>query len=156
MSNDLKQMSEFLQQMRIPLRLACTTKSGWPMVISLWYKYQDGNLYCATKRSSRIVSYLRNNPRCAFEIAADQPPYCGVRGQATASIDENTGAAILEGLILRYLGGMDNCLAKNLLNNRDEEVAIMLGPIRVFSWDFTDRMENVAPSMLALSTKLCP
>jgi nitroimidazol reductase NimA-like FMN-containing flavoprotein (pyridoxamine 5'-phosphate oxidase superfamily) len=156
MSNDLKQLSKYLERMRIPVRLACTTKSGWPMVISLWYQSQDGKLYCATKKSARIVSYLLNNPRCAFEIAADQPPYCGVRGQATAVIDKNIGAKILKSLIQRYIGEMDNTLAKNLLKNQDEEVAIVLEPIKVFSWNFSKRMIEIAPSMLALSSKFCP
>jgi nitroimidazol reductase NimA-like FMN-containing flavoprotein (pyridoxamine 5'-phosphate oxidase superfamily) len=156
MSSDLEQAAEYLEHMRIPLRLACTTKSGWPMVLSLWYQYQDRKLYCATKRSARVVSYLQNSQRCAFEIAADQPPYCGLRGQAVAAIDEEIGAAVLENLIQRYIGSVDNDLARNLLKDRDEEVAIVLEPIKVFSWDFSKRMNDIAPSMIALSNKLCP
>lgn len=156
MGNDLQQMAEYLEQLRIPIRLACTTKSGWPMLVSLWYQYKDGKLLCATKRSAKVVSYLQNDSRCAFEIATDQPPYCGVRGQAIAVIDEGIGAVVLENLIQRYIGSMENDLAKNLLKDQDEEVAIILKPVKVFSWDFSERMNEIAPSMIDLSVKLCP
>ncbi len=101
----------FLDRTRIPLRLACTTESGWPFVLSLWYVFQDGVLYCATQESARIVTYLRLNPQCAFEIAADLPPYCGARGRARAEIDPGRGPEILELLLERYLQDTDNPLS---------------------------------------------
>lgn len=156
MVDELSQMEDYLEAARIPLRLACSTESGWPMGVSLWFLYQDGRLFCATRRSARVVAYLRKNPRCAFEIAADMPPYCGVRGQAVASIDENIGAQILDQLLIRYLGGMDNNLAKKLLSKREDEVAIVLRPVKVFTWDFSNRMLDVVESMLNLATKVCP
>lgn len=156
MVDELSQMEDYLEAARIPLRLACSTESGWPMGVSLWFLYQDGRLFCATQRSARVVAYLRKNPRCAFEIAADMPPYCGVRGQAVASIDENIGAQILDQLLIRYLGGMDNNLAKKLLSKREDEVAIVLRPVKVFTWDFSNRMLDVVESMLNLATKVCP
>jgi len=156
MVDELSQMEDYLEAARIPLRLACSTESGWPMGVSLWFLYQDGRLFCATQRSARVVAYLRKNPRCAFEIAADMPPYCGVRGQAVASIDENIGAQILDQLLVRYLGGMDNNLAKKLLSKREDEVAIVLRPVKVFTWDFSNRMLDVVESMLNLATKVCP
>jgi len=156
MVDELSQMEDYLEAARIPLRLACSTESGWPMGVSLWFLYQDGRLFSATQRSARVVAYLRKNPRCAFEIAADMPPYCGVRGQAVASIDENIGAQILDQLLIRYLGGMDNNLAKKLLSKREDEVAIVLRPVKVFTWDFSNRMLDVVESMLNLATKVCP
>jgi hypothetical protein len=143
MAADLTQMESYLHSVKIPIRLACTTESGWPMALSLWFQYQNGRLFCATQKSARVVSYLLNNPRCAFEIAEDRPPYCGVRGQAIASIDEKIGASILEQLLVRYLGGIDNTLARKLLAKRENEVAIVLKPVNIFTWDFSRRMDQV-------------
>jgi hypothetical protein len=156
MAADLTEMETYLHSVRIPLRLACTTKSGWPMAISLWYQYQSGQLFCATQKTARVVSYLKNNPRCAFEIASDLPPYCGVRGQAIASIDEKIGAEILEKLLVRYLGDTNNTLSRSLLAKRQHEVAIILKPVNVYTWDFSNRMKDVIPPMLELADKLCP
>ena len=143
MTTDITKIENYLNEIRIPLRLACMTESGWPRILSLWFFYQDGQLYCATQKSAWVVTYLQNNPRCAFEIAADQPPYCGVRGQVIARIDENIGLDVLEKLIQRYLGGTDNSLAKNLLGRKSPEVAIILKPEKIFTWDFSSRMQDV-------------
>ena len=126
------------------------------MAVSLWFIHQNGQLLCATQKSARVVSYLQDNPRCAFEIAADLPPYCGVRGQALASIDQMSGAETLEQLLTRYLGGTENSLGRKLLAKRDDEVAIILRPVNIFTWDFSNRMGDVIPPMLDLVAKVCP
>lgn len=153
---DLMEMNTYLESVRIPLRLACTTESGWPMAVSLWFKHQNGRLFCATQKSARVVSYLQNDPRCAFEISADLPPYCGVRGQAIASIDESIGVEILEQLLVRYLGGMDSALARILIAKSDDEVAIILKPVKIYTWDFSSRMQDVILPKFNLTDKVCP
>jgi hypothetical protein len=125
-------------------------------VISLWFIYQDGALYCATKSNARIVSYLQGNKQCAFEIAADLPPYCGIRGQAVAAIEPQKGAEILKKLIDRYLGGGDNQLGEFLQADLEDEVAIRLDPVRIYQWDFSKRMSGIAPQMVEMYTKICP
>ena len=156
MAADLMEMKTYLESVRIPLRLACTTESGWPMAVSLWFKHQNGRLFCATQKSARVVSYLQNDPRCAFEISADLPPYCGVRGQAIASIDESIGVEILEQLLVRYLGGMDSSLARILIAKSDDEVAVILKPIKIYTWDFSSRMQDVILPNYDLTDKVCP
>lgn len=137
-----KQTEQYLKEVQIPLRLSCVTESGWPMVLSLWYVYIDGKLYCATVEMAKVVKYLRAEPRCAFEVAADEPPYCGIRGQARATISKPRGVEILKMLLERYLGGANSSLAKKLLKEGRSEVAIELQPINHTIWDFTDRMQD--------------
>ena len=98
-------LERYLAETRIPLRLSCLSDSGWPVVLSLWYLFEDGHLYCATPQTAKVVGYLTGEPRCAFEIASDLPPYCGVRGRALATIEQARGVEILERLLERYLGG---------------------------------------------------
>ena len=143
----------YLSEIRIPLRLSCMTASGWPSVLSLWYLYREGNLYCATQETAKVVSYLRHDPRCAFEIAADQPPYCGVRGQGMAVLDVRLGSEILQQLLTRYLGSTDSPLAQRLLAQSQDEVAIIIQPIKVFTWNYTSRMKDTVP---IVDSKLCP
>ncbi|MFX0092313.1 MAG: pyridoxamine 5'-phosphate oxidase family protein [Candidatus Hodarchaeota archaeon] len=139
---DKNQIQTYLQEMKIPIRLACTLKNGWPIVLSLWYIYLEGKVYLATQKSAKVVSYLKSNPRCGFEVASDQPPYRGVRGIGTAKINEENGLEVLKKLLKRYLGGTDSPLAKKLLSRKSPEVAIEIEPTSFFTWDFTKRMKD--------------
>jgi hypothetical protein len=47
--NLLEPFKEFLEQSRVPLRLACITREGWPMVLSLWYLYETGKIFARHK-----------------------------------------------------------------------------------------------------------
>ena len=152
----LADFEEYLQDMRIPIRLSCETPGEWPVVISLWYIYLDGSIYCATRDNARVISYLKQNDRCGFEIAADFPPYCGLRGQARAILEKQKGSEILEKLIDRYIGRTDNQLAEFLLENKDDETAIRLEPVRLYEWNFSSRMKSIAPDMINLHVKTCP
>jgi nitroimidazol reductase NimA-like FMN-containing flavoprotein (pyridoxamine 5'-phosphate oxidase superfamily) len=145
-------VAQYLEAVRIPLRLGCTTPGDWPLVVSLWFEYRDGLLYCASHRQAKVISYLQRNSRCGFEIAGDEPPYCGVRGQALATLDDSQGGAVLERLLRRYVGGLDKPLSQRLLQRRDHEVAIILEPVNLFSWNFTDRMKD----SVEIKPKPCP
>ncbi len=149
----LQPYQEYLEQTVIPLRLSCVTASGWPAVLSLWYLYKDESLYCATQAGARVVQYLQGEPRCAFEVASDLPPYCGIRGRAKAQIMPELGEDVLSELLRRYLGGLDSKLARTLLEGRANEVAIRLEPKSVHAWNFSRRMRHDFPST---GTKLCP
>lgn len=151
--NSEASIENYLQESKIPLRLSCVMESGWPVVLSLWYLFEEGSLFCATPEHARVVAYLLAEPRCSFEVASDQPPYCGVRGRAVATIDHDRGVEILERLLCRYLGDANNPLAKKLLGRPGPEVAIRLDPQNFFIWNFTDRM---ADSLASKSAKVCP
>ncbi|MBM4263401.1 MAG: hypothetical protein FJ145_18465 [Deltaproteobacteria bacterium] len=140
MSGALELHRSFFEQSRIPLRLACLTRQGWPLVVSLWFLYENEKIYCATQESAKIIAHLRQNSRCAFEIASDLPPYRGVRGQGEAALRPELGRATLERLVARYLSGRQTPLGKNLLARADAEIAIEIRPLRIFAWDFTRRM----------------
>jgi len=148
-----KSSEEYLMEAKIPLRLSCISTSGWPVVLSLWYLFEEGRIYCATPQQAKVVTYLMREERCAFEVASDEPPYCGVRARARATIDQDRGLEILERLLVRYLGGVDKPLAKKLLSRSASEVAIQLEPLGYYTWNFTNRMRN---SLEGNNQKLCP
>jgi hypothetical protein len=142
MPETTEQLERYLHEMRIPLRLACQSQKGWPLVLSLWYLFDEGKIYCATQETALVVQRLRQDGRCAFEVAGDLPPYCGVRGQGRATIDEAIGVEILERLLLRYGIIQDSPLARRLLSRGEGEVAIVIEPLNWYSWDFTERMKD--------------
>lgn len=130
----------------IPVRLACMTPSAYPLTISLWYIWEEGALWCAVQETSRIANYFRSYPRCGFEIAADDPPYHGVRGVADVALVPEAGERILRRLIARYLGSEASDLAHWLLSRADTEIALQIQPRRAFTWDYGARMRNALAS----------
>jgi hypothetical protein len=90
-----------------------------------------------------FLSEARIPPRCAFEIAPNEPPYFGVRGQATASLESAGARELLERLLDRYVGTTDSKLGRFLLGRADEELVVRLKPEWIGTWDYRERMEEV-------------
>ncbi|RDJ31736.1 MAG: hypothetical protein DWQ18_03205 [Crenarchaeota archaeon] len=137
-----KDVDSLINSTKIPVRLSCIMPNGFPCVLSLWFICVDGKLCCATQESAKIVKYLKNNSSCAFEIAADTPPYRGIRGYGVAKIRSDIGVEILNKLIDRYLENKESKLAKFLRKNAENEVAIEITPKRIFSYDYSKRMRD--------------
>lgn len=133
----------YLTDATVPIRLACRTPSDGLWMLSLWYRYDDRAFHCATGANADIVEYLRADPGVAFEISDNEPPYRGVRGSGTATIEPDDDKALLEELLTRYLGGTDNKLATGLLAADRREVRIRIEPTKLYTWDFTERMADV-------------
>jgi len=130
----------FLAGTRVPLRLACNGASGHPVLASLWFLPREGRLWCATQRSARVASLLERDGRCAFEVAEEQAPYHGVRGQGVAVLHAGKGEAILRDLVDRYLDDPESRFARWLLARAADETAIAIEPRTMFSWDYRERM----------------
>jgi hypothetical protein len=77
-----------------------------------------------------------------FEIAPNEPPYHGVRGQGDAIVEPLGSKETLEELLGRYLGGVNSSLANWLLSRCDEEVLITITPTRLYTWDYRERMAD--------------
>lgn len=133
------EVAQYLQDAVIPIRIATSGSSG-PLVQSLWFIHDDDALWCATQDDALIIRRLRADPRCGFEIAADDPPYRGVRGQGVARIENEAAARVLPRLIDRYLGPEPTPLGQWLLSRIDTEVAVRIDDLAVSSWDFSGRM----------------
>lgn len=138
---DPGRVAAFLDASVIPLRLACVAPSGWPIVVSLWFARRGDELVCATQRSSSLVRALGRDPRCAFEVAGEEPPYRGVRGRASVAIEPDDGLATLSELLTRYLGDTESPFARRLLARTTPEVVLRLDPVEVSSWDYARRMD---------------
>jgi len=137
---DRDQINSFLQHSTFPLRLACVAADGFPRVVSVWYGYDGERFCCVSHRSSQLVSLLQRSERVGFEIAPNEPPYCGVRGQGVARLDSDADGAVLGRMLARYLGGADSKLGNWLLSRAEDEVLITIEPLRLFSWDYRERM----------------
>ena len=140
---DSDEMAKFIPDSKIPVRIGFIKGNCTPAVVSLWYVCKDGKIYCATQKTAKIVSHLKKNPVCGFEIAADKPPYKGIRGEGTVQILNETGAYVLDLLMEKYLKGKESTLSKLLRNNSKTEVAIEITPQKVFHYDYSKRMKDI-------------
>ncbi|ELZ81743.1 hypothetical protein C453_17044 [Haloferax elongans ATCC BAA-1513] len=133
---------EFLTQTTIPLRLSCRTPAGDPWMLSLWYEWDIENteLRCATSADADVVRFLRAHDDVAFEVSTNDPPYRGVRGRGTASVEPDAEKTVLRRLIGRYLGDDETPLTKRLLSPDRDEVSIRIRPTKLHTWDYTSRM----------------
>jgi nitroimidazol reductase NimA-like FMN-containing flavoprotein (pyridoxamine 5'-phosphate oxidase superfamily) len=140
----IEEAEAYLTASRVPLRLACRTPTGGLWMLSLWYRYEGGAFHCATGADADIVGYLEANPGVAFEVSDNDPPYKGVRGAGTATVERDEDKTLLESLLRAYLGGTDNELATRLLDADREEVRLRIEPSKLYTWDFTERMADVS------------
>lgn len=135
-------IDSFCSKFLVPIRLCGVMQSGYPLVCSLWYEYSNNEFLCATQKSASIARLLTDNPKCAFELSPNEPPYFGIRGTADADITTVGAAELLTRLIERYTGDLDSRLARMLLKNADNEVMLKIKPKSIYSWDYRERMTN--------------
>ncbi len=137
-----EEVKAFLDESVMPLRLGIVARSGWPVVVSLWFMRAGEELLCATQASSPIVAAVAHDDRCAFEVAGCEPPYRGVRGRATVTVEDDVELRTLRQLVVRYLGSADDAFAAWLLGRTAPEVVLRLDPVELSSWDYTTRMRR--------------
>lgn len=114
--------------------------SAGPIVQSLWFVYSDNALWCATQATSVLAKRLKADSRIGFEVAADAPPYQGVRGTGRASLHPELAEKVLRQLIARYQGENETDLSSWLLSRLDKEVAVRIDALSLATWDFSGRM----------------
>jgi nitroimidazol reductase NimA-like FMN-containing flavoprotein (pyridoxamine 5'-phosphate oxidase superfamily) len=139
-----EEVTTFLRETTVPIRLATHRPDESLWLVALWYRYRDGSFECATGADADVVRFLRSDSEVAFDVSTNQPPYRGVRGNGTASLSPDRDKAVLRDLVERYLGGTDSELAGRLLDDEREEVRIRINPRVVYSWDYTERMRDSA------------
>jgi len=142
---DQEMTETFLRNETIPIRISCRRPAGDLWMLSLWFVYREGALWCATSAAADVVDYLAHDNRVAFEISTNEPPYKGVRGNGTATVTPDEDKQLLRSLSRRYLGGTDSPLAERLLSPQRQEVQIRIDPLQLYTWDFSHRMQGSVP-----------
>jgi|TARA_B110000196_G_C21094218_1_gene639158 hypothetical protein len=140
---DLPAITRFLGATAIPIRIA-VNQDAFPVICSLWYAFntEKNAFICVSHESSHLIELLQKDVHCAFEVAPNEPPYCGVRGQGLATVTREGAGDALQALIDRFLGDGNQSLARWLLGRADEEYLIQLTPIWISSWDYGNRMDR--------------
>jgi len=128
---------KFLTESKALMRLASIRRDGYPDVHVLWCIYLNDKLYTATHKKTRKVENFRFNNKVSFSIDLETPPFKGVRGRGVAKLidDANLSAKILTKEIMKYIGNMEDPIAKQLLSIAHEEYVIEIKPLYFATWD---------------------
>lgn len=137
----LEKAEHYLQSKTYPLRLATIGDDGFPLVVSVWFIYDDGLIWCAVQNDSSVALNLETNSNCGFEIGPNETPYMGVRGKGKAKLVPERGGEKLKKLVKKYLDEKNRDLADWLLSRTETETAICIQPNWFYTWDFSDRMD---------------
>lgn len=135
-------LANFIEASRTPLRIACNTASGFPLIVPLWFLFDGQAFWCVTHKDAKLLTHLKRDHRVGFEIANNEPPYAGARGHGEVELLPDKGAELLPKLLTRYFIREDSRLSQWLLSREDDEVAIRLAPRYINGWDYRQRMED--------------
>lgn len=138
-----RQIEKFLSDSRVPMRLSFMTRKGM-LIVPVWFRYRDSCFWSCSPSESLLVKSLNENPAVAFDVSTNDIPYQGVRGRGLARCSTAPDKTALEGLLDRYIDGADSELGQWLLNRTGSEAVIEIEVEWLTSWDFSDRMENIA------------
>ncbi len=137
------EVEKFLESSRLNIQVATIDENGYPNIQPIWFYYDRDSekLYVATRKTTKKVQNIRRNPdKIYFSIDDENFPYKGVKGRGEASISENIqkNVPIVEKIILKYLGTLDQPLAKTMMETarNGAEVVIEITPRFFSAWDF--------------------
>jgi len=129
----------FLSNKKLFARIGSIDKKGDPNVHPVWYYFDNDRIYFETGRDSRKAQNIQKKNMIYFCIDDDTAPYKGVRGKGVATIlqDINKSLPIVEKLLIKYIGNLDNKMAKFLFNSvkSGESIVIEITPQFFATWD---------------------
>lgn len=141
-----EEVNSFLKS-KLNLQLATIDEDGYPSIQPVWFLYdkESGKIYISTQKTTRKARNLsKNSDKIYFSIDDENLPYKGVKGRGVARISENIdwNRPIIEKIIVKYLGTLDNPLALMLLENAKKgiQVVIEITPKFFSAWDFGKSM----------------
>ncbi len=141
-----EEVNSFLKS-KLNLQLATIDEDGYPSIQPVWFLYdkESGKIYISTQKTTRKAHNLStNSDKIYFSIDDENLPYKGVKGRGVARISENKdwNRPIIEKIIVKYLGTLDNPLALMLLENAKKgvQVVIEITPKFFSAWDFGKSM----------------
>ena len=137
-----EEVNNFLES-KLNLQLATIDEEGYPSIQPLWFLYEKetGKIYISTQKITRKARNLYNNSnKIYFSIDDENFPYKGVKGRGIARISEDMdwNKPIIEKIIIKYLGTLDNSLAQMIIENAKKgiQIVIEITPKFFSAWDF--------------------
>ncbi len=76
----------FLRERGIILKLGTVGSDGMPLVVPIWFSYEEGRIWFTPRQRSEWLAHLRRDPRVALCIDEQALPYRKIVAQGVAEI----------------------------------------------------------------------
>lgn len=136
-----KEITDFLTNNKLNVHLGTIDEKQEPNIHPAWYYFDSLNnkLYIETSKNSKKMANIKRNKTVYFCIDEPNLPYKGVRGKGKVKIHEDIGfnVPIAEKIMVKYLGGLENPMAKLLLNyiKKGDSSILEITPYYYSTWD---------------------
>jgi len=134
------EVREFLGKAKLNLQLGTIDEKGEPNIHPIWYHFENDKIYVATPKYSKKATNALREKTIYFSIDDEAFPYKGVKGKASIRLleDINSNVKIAEKIIIKYMGNLDNDLARFIINaiKQGTEAVFELTPKFYSTWSF--------------------
>lgn len=122
------------------MRLAYVTASGQPKVVPIWWQYADGRFTVITGPKAEKVRHLAANPKVAFTLDTDRPPYRVLLVDGEAAVEQVDGMAPeYPAIVRRFMGPAAEGYLARMEGRVKRQVRITIAPRRWRILDFVER-----------------
>ena len=140
-SMTMEEAERFLES-KLNLQFASIDNQGDPNIQPVWFYYDknDKKLLIMTGKNTKKSQNVRERPTIYFCIEDGNSPYKGVKGKGVATISDDLQSVIStsDKIVLKYLGTLDNPMAKTISerSKSGEGIIIEITPKFFSTWDF--------------------
>jgi len=135
-----QQVRDFLAGSKLNLQLGTIDEKGEPNIHPIWYIFENDRIYVATSKKSKKAKNSLRQKLVYFSIDDESFPYKGVKGKGTVKSleDINYNIKIAEKIITKYMGNLENDLAKWIINEirQGNEAVLEINPKFYSAWSF--------------------
>ena len=135
-----QQVRDFLARSKLNLQLGTIDEKGEPNIHPIWYIFENDRIYVATSKKSKKAKNSLRQKLVYFSIDDESFPYKGVKGKGTVKSleDINYNVKIAEKIITKYMGNLENDLAKWIINEimQGNEAILEINPKFYSAWSF--------------------
>ena len=132
-------VNQFLKS-KLNLQLGTIDQKGEPNINPVWFIHENEKLYIATPKNSKKAQNALRGGTIYFSIDDENFPYKGVKGKgAVKSLEDfDSKLAIAERIITKYMGGLDNDIARFIIGQIKDgtQAVIEITPKYYSAWSF--------------------
>jgi len=120
--------------------LGTIDEKGEPNIHPIWYIFEDDRIYVATPKKSKKAKNSLRQKLVYFSIDDESFPYKGVKGKGNVKPleDIDSNIKIAEKIITKYMGNLENDLARWIINEirQGNEAVLEISPKFYSAWSF--------------------
>ncbi len=145
-SMTMEEADLFLES-KLNLQFATVDNKGDPNIQPVWFYYDKNTkkIFIMTGKKTTKSQNVRERPTIYFCVEDGNSPYKGVKGKGVSTISDDLQRviSISNVIIVKYLGTLDNPMAKAISerSKSGEGIIIEITPKFFSTWDF-GKMSN--------------